>query len=96
MLALGAIVLAALLFGRGYRLAAVGVALLAPAALLHLDAALGMVPLPYSADRGSIFTAIGATTSLPAPVPALPAAVELAAYLLLVAGLTSNRVPSSG
>ncbi|MER5455385.1 hypothetical protein ABT008_11440 [Micromonospora sp. NPDC002389] len=95
VLALGAIALAALLVGRGYRLAAVGAALLAPAALLHLDAALGMVPLPYPGSRGSVFTEIGTTTSLPAPVPALTAAVELTAYLLLVVGLTSDRVRSS-
>ncbi|MFF0718515.1 hypothetical protein [Micromonospora sp. NPDC003816] len=105
LLALAAIGLAALLLGRGRsspagwagrRLAVAGAVLLVPAALLHLDAALGMLPLPYPSGEG-IFLTAGITTgpTLSAPVSALTAAVELTAYLLLAAGLTTPHPPYS-
>ncbi|MDO3685009.1 hypothetical protein [Micromonospora sp. C28ISP2-4] len=93
-LALAALVLAVLLAGRGRRLAAAGAALLAVLALPLLDAGMEAVPLPPSLDGTGLFAwyAIVPTRMLPQPVPALMAAVELAAYLLLVAGLTgANR-----
>ncbi|MFI7075998.1 hypothetical protein ACIBO1_01730 [Micromonospora sp. NPDC049903] len=105
LLALAAIGLAALLLGRGRsspagwggrRLAVAGAVLLVPAALLHLDATLGMLPLPYPSGDGIFLTAgITAGPTLAAPVPALTAAVELTAYLLLAAGLTTPRSPAS-
>jgi hypothetical protein len=105
LLALAAIGLAALLLGgggsgpggwAGRRLAATGAVLLVPAALLHLDAALGMLPLSYPFGEGIFLTAgIAAVPTLAAPVPALTAAVELTAYLLLAAGLTTPRPPAS-
>ncbi|MEU2984112.1 hypothetical protein ABZ647_06915 [Micromonospora aurantiaca] len=89
-LALAALALAALLAGRGRRLAATGVALLAVLALPLLDAAIEAVRLPVSADGTALFAwyAITPTTAMPQPMTALTAVVELAAYLLLVAGLT--------
>ncbi|MFC0099812.1 hypothetical protein ACFFKH_20105 [Micromonospora marina] len=89
-LALAALALAVLLAGRGRRLAATGAALLAVLALPLLDAGIGAVPLPYSVDSTALFAwyAVTPTRMLPQPVPALTAVVELAAYLLLVAGLT--------
>ncbi|MEU4793449.1 hypothetical protein AB0F95_27455, partial [Micromonospora tulbaghiae] len=89
-LALAALVLAVLLAGRGRRLAATGAALLAVLALPLLDAGIEAVYLPGSADSTALFAwyAITPTRMLPQPVAALTAAVELAAYLLLVAGLT--------
>lgn len=89
-LALAALALAALLAGRGRRLAATGAALLAVLALPLLDAAIEAVRLPVSADGTALFAwyAITPTTAMPQPMTALTAVVELAAYLLLVAGLT--------
>ncbi|ADL45556.1 MULTISPECIES: hypothetical protein [Micromonospora] len=89
-LALAALALAALLAGRGRRLAATGAALLAVLALPLLDAAIEAVRLPVSADGTALFAwyAITPTTAMPQPMTALAAVVELAAYLLLVAGLT--------
>ncbi|RNI06217.1 hypothetical protein EEZ25_03455 [Micromonospora aurantiaca] len=89
-LALAALALAALLAGRGRRLAATGAALLAVLALPLLDAAIEAVRLPVSADGAALFAwyAITPTTAMPQPMTALTAVVELAAYLLLVAGLT--------
>ncbi|WP_174533381.1 hypothetical protein [Micromonospora chalcea] len=89
-LALAALALAVLLAGRGRRLAATGAALLAVLALPLLDAGIGAVPLPGPDDSTALFAwyAIPPTSALPQPVAALSAAVELAAYLLLVAGLT--------
>ncbi len=87
-LTLGTIVLAALLVGRGRRLAAGGAGLLAFAALFHLDMALAShTPSSYWGQPGSLFS--GAFTGTPslATVPALTSAAELAGYLLLVAGL---------
>ncbi|MGY4896950.1 hypothetical protein ACWEEK_15420 [Micromonospora aurantiaca (nom. illeg.)] len=89
-LALAALALAVLLAGRGRRLAATGAALLALLALPLLDAAIEAVRLPVSADGTALFAwyAITPTTAMPQPMTALTAVVELAAYLLLVAGLT--------
>ncbi|MEU8071878.1 hypothetical protein AB0B20_19190 [Micromonospora sp. NPDC049151] len=89
-LALAALGLAVLLAGRGRRLAATGAALLAVLALPLLDAGIEALRLPGSADGTALFAwyAITPTRTLPQPVPALTAVVELAAYLLLVAGLT--------
>ncbi|AXH91637.1 hypothetical protein [Micromonospora aurantiaca (nom. illeg.)] len=89
-LALAALALAALLAGRGRRLAATGAALLAVLALPLLDAAIEAVRLPVSADGTALFAwyAITPTIAMPQPMTALTAVVELAAYLLLVAGLT--------
>ncbi|MET7471142.1 hypothetical protein ACFYON_21380 [Micromonospora sp. NPDC005686] len=89
-LALAALGLAVLLAGRGRRLAATGATLLAVLALSLLDAGIEAVPLPYPADSTALFAwyVITPTSAMPQPVPALTAAVELAAYLLLVAGLT--------
>ncbi|MFJ6954508.1 hypothetical protein ACISRB_24095, partial [Micromonospora aurantiaca] len=85
-----ALALAALLAGRGRRLAATGAALLAVLALPLLDAAIEAVRLPVSADGTALFAwyAITPTIAMPQPMTALTAVVELAAYLLLVAGLT--------
>ncbi|MFF0658640.1 hypothetical protein [Micromonospora tulbaghiae] len=92
-LALAALALAALLAGRGRRLAATGAALLAVLALPLLDAALAAVPHPLDADGTALFAwyAITPTAAMPQPVAALTAAVELAAYLLLVAGLARSH-----
>ncbi|MBF5030846.1 hypothetical protein IRY44_13935 [Micromonospora sp. ANENR4] len=92
-LALAALALAALLAGRGRRLAATGAALLAVLALPLLDAALAAVPHPLDADGTALFawSAITPTAAMPQPVAALTAAVELAAYLLLVAGLARSH-----
>ncbi|MGC4900354.1 hypothetical protein ACLQ2Y_13560 [Micromonospora echinospora] len=89
-LALAALALAVLLAGRGRRLAATGAALLAVLTLPLLDAALAAVPHPFEADGTALFAwyAIPPTSAMPQPVAALTAAAELAAYLLLVAGVT--------
>ncbi|WP_431937378.1 hypothetical protein [Micromonospora sp. RP3T] len=87
-LALTALALAALLVGRGRRLAAAGAALLSLVALPLIDTSIGAVPLPYSAFvQPGVLYAVTPTAVLPQPVPALTVAVELTAYLLLVVGL---------
>ncbi|GIJ19605.1 hypothetical protein [Micromonospora lutea] len=97
VVAFGTIVLAVLLAGCRRRLAASGAALLALVALSQLDAALAPLPLPSYVDRGALFTsAFHANTSVPAPGPAVAAAIELAAYLLLVVGLCAHQRPSPG
>ncbi|WP_409072816.1 hypothetical protein [Micromonospora chalcea] len=99
-LALAALALAVLLAGRGRRLAATGAALLAVLALPLLDAGIEAVHLPVSADGTALFAwyAIPPTLAMPQPVAALTVAVELAAYLLLVAGLTGadRAAPAAG
>ncbi|SCG39139.1 hypothetical protein [Micromonospora coxensis] len=93
-LALAAIGLAAMLARQGRRLAAAGAMLLALAALPHLDDALDAVPTPvYAGDRTALFAwdAITPSLTLPAPVPALTAVLELSAYILLAIGLTHSR-----
>ncbi|MEH0970683.1 hypothetical protein V6U77_06045 [Micromonospora sp. CPCC 205546] len=92
-LGLAALVLAAVLAGHGRRLASAGAVLLALVALPQLDASVGVLSLPLGAgDRTALFAwyAITPTPSMPQPVAALTAAVELLAYLLLVAGLTAS------
>ncbi|MGC4897242.1 hypothetical protein [Micromonospora sp. DT31] len=90
-LALGALALAVLLAGRGRRLAAAGAALLAVVALPLLDGSLSAAS--YSEGSTALFAwyAIAPTPAMPAPVAALTAAVELAAYLLIVAGLSGSE-----
>ncbi|MFI6825424.1 hypothetical protein ACIBJE_31410 [Micromonospora sp. NPDC050187] len=96
-LGLTALALATALAGRGRWLASAGAVLLAVVALPHLDASIGAVPLPVDADGYVVSFAWQAITpglSMPQPVPALTAAVELTAYLLLVAGLTGTHRPT--
>ncbi len=97
-LGLTALALAAALAGQGRWLASAGAVLLAVVALPHLDASIGAVPLPLHAGevRGAAFAwpADAPSLSTLQPVPALAAAVELTAYLLLVAGLTGARRPA--
>ncbi|NGM12205.1 hypothetical protein ENC19_05665 [Verrucosispora sp. CWR15] len=91
-LAVGAVVLAALLAGRRHRIAAGGAVLLVLVAVTHLDAALASLSLPSAAGPGVLLTAaFRANASLPASGPAVFAAVELAAYLLLVVGLLGRH-----
>ncbi|WP_406063574.1 hypothetical protein [Micromonospora sp. NBC_00860] len=93
----------AALAGHGRRLASIGAALLALTALPLMDTCIGMVPMPRSVGRDNArfaWHAITPTLSLPQPMPALTAVVELTAYLLLVAGLTDRpvrtRAPAAG
>ncbi|GIJ08763.1 hypothetical protein ACFFMR_01610 [Micromonospora andamanensis] len=96
-LALGALVLAALLTGRRQRLAAGGATLLALVALTYLDAALALTQLPSYLERGTVFTAaFQGTERLPALGPAVVAAVELSAYLLLVVGVSARQAVPAG
>ena len=93
-LALMALALAAALAGHGRRLASTGAALLAVAALPHLDSSIDAVQLPlYAGERTALFSsyAIAPTLTMPSPVPAMTAAVELTAVLLLIAGSTGRR-----
>ena len=92
-LALAALALAVLLAGRGRRFAATGAALLAVLALPLLDAGIEAVPLPGPDDSTALFAwyAIAPTAAMPQPMAALTAAVQLTAYLLLVAGLTRSH-----
>ncbi|NLU79351.1 hypothetical protein HCA58_13360 [Micromonospora sp. HNM0581] len=96
-LALGAIVLVALLLAHRLRLAAGGAVLLVLVALIRVDAVIGSPPQPpHLIDRGGVFTA--ATQTVPgfaAHGPAMVAALELAAYLLLVVGLYAGRTGRS-
>ena len=95
VLGITALALAAALAGHGRRLASIGAALLALMALPLLDTCIGMAPIPLSVSSDhALFAwhAITPTLSIPQPMPALTAAVELTAYLLLVAGLTDRPV----
>jgi hypothetical protein len=89
LLALASLVAAVVLARRARWLAAGGAALLAAVALPSLDAALTAAPMPFAAYDGALFAwfAITPTLSMPAPVPASTAAVELTAYALMVVGL---------
>ncbi|WBB88666.1 hypothetical protein [Verrucosispora sp. WMMC514] len=92
VLAVGALVLAALLAGRRHRIAASGAVLLVLVAVTHLDVALDALSLPSAAGQGVLLTAVyQANASLPASGPAVLAAVEVAAYLLLVVGLVGRH-----
>ncbi|MFI7523985.1 hypothetical protein [Micromonospora globbae] len=98
-LALGmtALALATALAGHGRRLASSGAALLALLALPLMDACIGTVPMPlYASGRNAVFAwdAITPTLSTPQPMPAIAAAVELTAYLMLVAGLAASPWPT--
>ncbi|MEU4565554.1 hypothetical protein [Micromonospora sp. NPDC023956] len=95
-LALGmtALALAAALAEHGRRVAPAGAVLLAVIALPYMDWSIGAVPLPlYAGDDTTLFAwgALMPSPSMPQPVPALTAMLELTAYLLLVAGLTGSR-----
>jgi hypothetical protein len=66
-------------------------------AVASLDAALGVVALPFAdRDNATLFplTLIGPTDALPQPTQALVAAVQLTAAILLITGLV-RRVPVS-
>ncbi|GAA4974795.1 hypothetical protein [Actinoplanes utahensis] len=94
VLGLAAVTLAAALAGRGHRLAAAGASLLAVVALPTIDAGVAATPLPYAAsnDPGLFgWDLIMPTMAMPQPVPALTTVLEMAAFLLLVAGLTGSR-----
>ncbi|WP_229401570.1 hypothetical protein [Micromonospora okii] len=95
LLALASLVLTVALARRALWLAAGGAALLAAVALPLLDAALTATPLPIAAYDGALFGrfAITPTLSMPAPVPALTAAVKLTAYALVVVGLVRAAGP---
>ncbi|MGC4758942.1 hypothetical protein [Micromonospora trifolii] len=93
-----ALALAAALAGHGRRLASIGAALLALRALPLMDTCIGMVPMPLSVgSENALFAwhSITPTLSLPQPMPALTALVELTAYLLLVTGLTDRPIRTS-
>ncbi|MEV0328330.1 hypothetical protein AB0H63_18070 [Micromonospora echinospora] len=92
-----ALALASALAGHGRWLASAGAVLLALVALPHLDASIDAVPLPLDAAGyvvSSAWQVLPPSLSMPQPVPALTAAVELTAYLLLVVGLTGVRRPT--
>ncbi|MET8089339.1 hypothetical protein [Micromonospora sp. NPDC005220] len=96
VLGITALALASALAGHGRRLASIGAALLALMALPLIDTCIATVPMPLSVGNDyAVFAwdAITPTLSMPRPMPALTAAVELTAYLLLVAGLTDARSP---
>ncbi len=97
VLALAALTLTALLARDGHRLGAAGAFLPALAALPLIDAGIGAVSLPFSVHGESgLFgwSMILPTLSMPAPVPALTAALMMTAFLLLAAGLTARRAPA--
>lgn len=97
VLGLAALALAAVLAGHGRRLASIGAALLALVALPLMDACIAAVPMPlFAGSDYAMFAwdAITPTVSIPQPMPALTAAVELTAYLLLVVGLTDLPGPT--
>lgn len=91
VLGLAAICLTAVLFRRSRVIAALGAALLAVAALPQFDLALAKADLPVYAGPPSALAISFAITPSPliaAPLPALAAAIELAAYVFLAVGLT--------
>ncbi|SCL23534.1 hypothetical protein GA0074692_1598 [Micromonospora pallida] len=96
-LGLSALALATVLAGHGRWLASAGAMVLVLVALPHLDASIGAVPRPLYAGEAFVefaWQTIPPSRSMPQPVPALTAAVELTSYLLLVAGLTGFRRPA--
>lgn len=91
VLGLTAICLTAVLFRRGRAIAAVGAALLAVAALPQVDLALAAIALPLDVGRDSAVVssfAVAPPSLIMAPLPALAAAIELTACVLLAVGLT--------
>ncbi|MBM0274518.1 hypothetical protein [Micromonospora tarensis] len=97
VLGITALTLASALASHRLRLAAIGAALLALMALPLMDTCIATVPMPLyvgSDIAGFAWDAITPTLSMPQPIPALTAAVELTAYLLLVAGNTGSAGPT--
>ncbi|MFE9192955.1 hypothetical protein ACFYL6_25475 [Micromonospora sp. NPDC007208] len=97
VLGFAALALTAVLAGHGRRLASIGAALLALMALPLMDACIAAVPMPlFAVSDYAMFAwdAITPTLSVPQPMSALTAAVELTAYLLLVVGLTDFPGPA--
>jgi hypothetical protein len=94
-LGLAAVALTAVLARTRRRLAAAGASLLAVVALPHIDSGIEAAALPYSA---SIYTGLFGTDLLtptlvmPQPLSAMTTALEMAAFLLLVAGNAGPRL----
>ncbi|MEV4823258.1 hypothetical protein [Micromonospora sp. NPDC049274] len=98
VLGVTALALASALGGHGRRIAAIGAALLALTALPLMDTCIATVPMPlYAGSQNAVFAwhAITPTPSLPQPMPALTAMVELTGWLLLVVGLSTSSVPTA-
>ncbi|MEU8328611.1 hypothetical protein [Micromonospora sp. NPDC048839] len=96
VLGITALALASALAGHGRRLASIGATMLALMALPLMDTSIGTVAMPLSVGSDSgLFAWVGITPtlSMPQPMGALTAVVELTAYLLLVAGLTDTPDP---
>ncbi|MFI6258225.1 hypothetical protein ACIBCL_19295 [Micromonospora zamorensis] len=97
VLGITALALASVLAGHGRRLASIGATLLALMALPLIDTSIDTIPMPLSvgSDNGLFaWDGITPTLSMPQPMLALTAVVELTAYLLLVAGLTDSPDPT--
>ncbi|WP_045742723.1 MULTISPECIES: hypothetical protein [Actinoplanes] len=93
-LGLAGLALAMVLAGTGDRLAAAGALLLTVVALPNIDSSIAGVLLPYNVQQSTgLFgwDLIRPSLSLPQPMPALTTALEMTAYLLMVAGLTGRR-----
>lgn len=91
VLGLAASCLTAVLLRRGRSIAAVGAAILVVAALPRLELALATVNPPLDVERSyarAVSFAIAPPSLIAAPLPALAAAVESTAYVLLAVGLT--------
>ncbi|MFG1653386.1 hypothetical protein ACGFIE_25990 [Micromonospora sp. NPDC049275] len=98
VLGVTALALASALGGHGRRIAAIGAALLALTGLPLMDTCIATVPMPlYASSENAVFAwyAITPTLSMPQPMPALTAMVELTGYLLLVVGLSTSSVPTA-
>ncbi|MEV7986899.1 hypothetical protein [Micromonospora sp. NPDC085948] len=96
VLGITALALASALAGHGRRLASMGATVLALVALPLMDTSVGRVAMPLSVGSDSglfAWAGITPTLSMPQPMLALTVAVELTAYLLLVAGLTDSPDP---
>ncbi len=88
-----AFVLAVVTAGRRRWQAASGAVLLAAAALIWVDSAIGALPVPYGArDFVGLFSLdpISPTAALPRPMPAVAAALRLLGAALVVTGLTRS------
>ncbi|MFF0151873.1 hypothetical protein [Micromonospora sp. NPDC005203] len=96
VLGITALALASVLAGNGRRLASIGATLLALVALPLMGTSIDTVAMPLSVGSDSglfAWNGITPTLSMPQPMVALTAVVELTAYLLLVAGLTDSTDP---